>query len=163
MSFIGIVTNQKNEEYIRRVLKEKFNILQIIFINNKNIKDIKNIRFETIVIDSLIEDIEKLKLIVLNAKYIILNSDWVLNFDILDNVESVVLSYGFNSKSTFTVSSISDGNIIICMQRIIEGALGKKYEPQEFEVKNVEKADIYVVIFVYIIMIIYQKIPIFEN
>ena len=163
MSFIGIITNQKNEEYMKKTLHKKFNISQIIFITDKNIENMKNIRFETIVIDSLIENIKNLKLIISNSKYIILNSDLVINFDILNSLNLVVISYGFNNKATFTVSSVSESNIIICLQRIINNIYGEKYEPQELEIEIDKNVDIYAIICVQIILMIYQKIPIFEN
>ena len=163
MSFIGIITNQKNEEYIKKMLYKKINISKIIFITDKNIENIKNIRFETIVIDSLIMNIKNLKFIISNAKYIILNSDLVINLDLLDNLNLVVISYGFNNKSTFTVSSVSDSNIIICLQRIIYNIFKERYEPQEFEIENDRNVDIYTIISTQIILIIYKKIPIFEN
>ena len=56
MSFIGIITNPKNEEYMKKVLCKNFNISQIMFITDKNIENMKNIRFETVVIDSLINE-----------------------------------------------------------------------------------------------------------
>ena len=163
MSFIGIITNPKNEEYMKKVLCKNFNISQIMFITDKNIENMKNIRFETVVIDSLINDIKNLKLIISNAKYIILNSDLVLNFALLDDLNLVVISYGFNNKATFAVSSVSDSNIIICLQRIINNIFGEKYEPQEFEIEIDKNVDIYAIICAQIILMLYQKIPVFEN
>lgn len=163
MSFIGIITNPKNEEYIKKILNKKINISQTIFITDKNIENIKNIRFETIVIDSVVKDIKNLKFIISNAKCIILNSDLVINLELLDNLNLVVISYGFNNKSTFTVSSVSDSNIIICLQRIICDIFEEVYEPQEFEIEIDENVDVYAVICSGIILIIYQKFPLFEN
>ena len=163
MSFIGIITNPKNEEYMKKILHKKFNISQIIFITDNNIENMKNIRFETIVVDSLIKDIKNLKFIISNAKCIVLNSDLVINLDLLDNLNLVVISYGFNNKATFTVSSVSDSNIIICLQRIINNIYGEKYEPQEFEIEIEKNVDIYAIIYAKIIRMIYQKIPAFET
>ena len=163
MSFVGIITNPKNEEYMKKILYKKFNSFQIIFITDKNIENVKNIRFETIIVDSLIKDDKNLKYIISNAKYIILNSDLKISFDLLNNLNLIVISYGYNNKATFTVSSVSDGNIIICLQRIINNIWGEKYEPQEIEIDINENVDIYVVICIQIILMIYQKIPVFEN
>ena len=163
MSFIGIITNPKNEEYMKKILHKKFNISQIIFITDKNIENMKNIRFETVVVDSLIKDVKNFKFIISNAKYIILNSDLVINFDLLDNLNLVVISYGFNNKATFTVSSVSNSNIIICLQRNIYNIFKEKYEPQEVEIGIEENVDIYAIICTQIILIIYEKIPVFET
>ena len=46
MFFIGIITNQRNEMFIKRKL---YNIIprdSVIFITEKNIDNIKNIKFE---------------------------------------------------------------------------------------------------------------------
>lgn len=163
MSFIGIITNPKNEQYMKNILNKENKSSQIIFITDKNIENMKNIRFETVVVDSLIKDIKNLKFIISNAKYIILNADLVMNFNLLDNLNLIVISYGFNNKSTFTVSSVSDSNIIICLQRIIYNIFGEKYEPQEFVIEMGENIDIYAIICAQIIVLIYQKIPIFET
>ena len=37
MSFMGIITNPKNESYIKKFLKEYINMEYVIFINEKNI------------------------------------------------------------------------------------------------------------------------------
>ena len=163
MSFIGIITNVKNETYMSRVLANIFEKEQIIFITDKNIGNMRNIRFETIVIDVGLEHIEDLKVILSNTKYVILNGDIELKEAVLKNLNLVVISYGFQSKTTFTVSSVSERNIIICLQRIIKSVTGKKYEPQEFEVENQQNIDIHVIICLKIILLIYEEIQILVN
>ena len=163
MSFIGIITNIKNETYMSKILEKVFVEEQIIFITDKNIENMRNIRFESIVIDTKLEQIEYLKAILLNTKYVILNADIVLKTDILENLNLVVISYGFQNKATFTVSSVEESTIIICLQRIIKSISGKKYEPQEFEVKNNQNTDIHVIICLQILLQFYEKIPILVN
>lgn len=163
MSFIGIITNAKNEINMTNILLKTFQKEQIIFITDKNIENIKNIRFETVVIDMKLKRIEELKSILLNAKYVILNADTVINLKLLENLNLVVISYGFQSKATFTVSSVSETNIIICLQRIMKTIKGKKYEPQEFEVINNQNLDIHEIICLQIILLLYEKIHILVN
>lgn len=157
MSFIGIITNPKNKEYM---LKRLSNHFHVIFITDKNIEEVKDTKFETIIIDTNMKDIRNLKIVVANTKYIILNSDLVIDFDILENLNLMVISYGFNNKATFSVSSVTENNIIICLQRIIKDIFSEIYEPQEFEMKMDENIDIYAIISVCIILIFYQKIQI---
>ena len=95
MFFIGIVTNQKNEAYIKRKLENK----NILFINDKNIANIKNVRFETIVIDSKINKNEEFRKILSNAKYVILNSDIEFDLSLIENLSLTIITYGFNNKS----------------------------------------------------------------
>ena len=44
MFFIGVVTNQKNESYIKNKLSKILPIENIIFITDKNILNVKNIK-----------------------------------------------------------------------------------------------------------------------
>ena len=129
----------------------------IIFINDKNISNVKNIKFETIIIDAKIKNKFELRKILSNAKYIILNSDIELDINILNDLNLVVITYGFNNKSTFSVSSITENSMIICLQRIIFGKNEKKYEPQEYEVELQENVDKYAIIAMSIFNIIYGK------
>lgn len=160
MFFIGIITNVKNEAYMSKILRNIFEEEQIIFITDKNIENMRNIRFETIVIDTDLKRVNDLKFILSNAKYVILNADIVLKSEILSDLNLVVISYGFQNKATFTVSSVSETNIIICLQRIIKSINGKRYEPQEFEVENKENIDIHAIICLQIMLLIYGKIQI---
>ena len=157
MFFVGIITNQKNETYIKNELVRKMPLENIIFINDKNISNVKNIKFETITVDAKIKNKFELRKILSNAKYIILNSDIELDINILNDLNLVVITYGFNNKSTFSVSSITENSMIICLQRIIFGKNEKKYEPQEYEVKLQKNVDKYAIIAMSIFNIIYGK------
>lgn len=156
MFFIGVVTNQKNEEYIKNKLSNVVPAENIIFITEKNILNIKNIKFESLLIDSKINNITELRKIISNSKYIILNSDIEMNLDAIKNLDLVVITYGFNNKSTFTVSSIEENDIIICLQRIIFNRKGNEIEPQEYELKIDKDIDKYTAIAIEIIKILYS-------
>ena len=68
-------------------------------------------------------------------------NDFNANLEVLNNLNLLIITYGFNSKATFSVSSITENNIIICLQRIINDK-NKKIEPKEYSIeieKNVEK------------------------
>lgn len=157
MPFIGIITNSKNEQYMKKMLSKDLPIENIIFITNKNIENIKNIRFETVVIDSKIYDFKNLKSIVSNAKYIILNADLNIDLKLLEDLNLAIVTYGFNNKATFTVSSVSETNVIICLQRIIKNIFEERYEPQEFEVNMDESIDIHTILCTEIVLLIYVK------
>ena len=156
MFFIGVVTNQKNEEYIKNKLSNVVPAKNIIFITEKNILNIKNIKFESLLIDSKINNTTELRKIISNSKYIILNSDIEMNLDAIKNLDLVVITYGFNNKSTFTVSSIEENEIIICLQRIIFNKKGNEIEPQEYELKIDKDIDKYTAIAIEIIKILYS-------
>ena len=74
MFFIGIVSEEKNEKHIKDILKQKIENENVVFINEKNIENIKNIKFKIIVLNKGIDN-KNIKNILLNAEYLILNSD----------------------------------------------------------------------------------------
>lgn len=142
MSLVGIIANQKNEEYMMNVLKKQLGEENIINITNKNIMNIKNVHFETILLDKKIEMKQEIKRIISNAKYIVVNTDMKENRDILQDLDLTIITYGFNSKCTLTPSSVTDNTVIICLQRIIKNKKQEQCEPQEWEYKIDENIDI---------------------
>lgn len=157
MSFIGIVTNSKNEESMVKKIFNLFPADNIIFITSKNIDNIRNIQFETVVINGNIKDDVKLKNIITKSKYVILNTDVELEKEFWKDLNLTIISYGFNNKATFTISSVSENNIIICLQRTIKNIFDEKIEPQEFEEKNDTNVDINVILYEKIVQLIYSK------
>lgn len=152
MFFIGIITNQKNERYVKNELSQK----NILFINDKTIANMKNIKFDAIVIDNKINNRNNLRKILSNTKYVILNSDIEIDLEVIKGLDTTIITYGFNSKSTFTVSSLTENNIIICLQRIIFKPNGKKVEPGEYQLKLDENTEKYAIIFTRILEELYR-------
>lgn len=157
MPFLGIIVNQKNQDYVKNVLSNNYITNHIIEITPKNIDCIKNVRLETILIDKTIYPEEILKKILSHTKYVVLNADLNIDAKVLEDLDLNVITYGFNNKATFTISSISDNHIIICLQRIIQNIYKEKYEPQEFEIKTRENIDITAIMGAFCVNIIYEK------
>ena len=157
MFFIGIITNQKNEIYFKKEVSKYVPVENIIFITAKNIYNVKNVKFETIIMDEKINNKIEIRKIMSNSKYLLLNTDIEIDIEILDNLNLTVISYGINNKSTFTVSSIEENNIIICLQRVIFNKNGYKIEPQEYQIKNQQNVDKYAIIAVGVLKMIYSK------
>lgn len=65
---------------------------------------------------------------ILDQSIILFNSD---ENRFLHDAKAYLISYGHNSKATVTISSIEDGQIMICLQRAIEDINGNMIEPQE--------------------------------
>ena len=61
MAFIGIISDGQNEKQLKRILDARLNNVNkehtIVAINDKSIENIKNIRFETI----LVMDLKKVR------------------------------------------------------------------------------------------------------
>ena len=156
MFFIGVITNQKNEIYFKNKLSKIIPMENIIFITDKNILNIKNIKFETVIIDTKINNKIELRKILSSAKLVILNADIDMNLDVINDLSLTVITYGFNNKSTFTVSSITENSLIICLQRIILNRNGEKIEPQEYSLKVDENVEKYAIIATQMIRILYK-------
>lgn len=147
MTFLGVATGGKDEDYIinniERNLKDKD--VKVISINNNSIKNIKNVRFETILMDDILiednknlnsrENRELLKKIIKNSKNIILNSDILENLEMVKNLNLSLITYGFNSKATITMSSLEDDSMLVCLQRNIKVIDGSIIEQQEIKMK----------------------------
>lgn len=160
MLYIGIITNQKNEMYIKKELMSISGIktnYSIIFINEKNIDNLQAIKFEIILLDIEIKSKKReIREKLLNSNFLVLNNDRVIDKSILENIKIPVVTYGFNSKSTFTISSIEENSLIICLQRIIFNKNNNIIEPQEYKVKNSENTEKYAIIGTEILKIIYK-------
>lgn len=152
MFFIGIITNQKNELYVKKKLENK----NILFINDKNITNMKNIKFDTIVIDNKLKNKQDLRKILSSTNHLILNADIEFDLELIENLSLTIITYGFNNKSTFTVSSITENGIIICLQRIIFKPNGEEIEPEEYQLEYVENIEKYAIIFTEILKKIYN-------
>lgn len=156
MFFIGIVSEEKNEKHIKDILKQKIENENVVFINEKNIENIKNIKFKIIVLNKGIDN-KNIKNILINAEYLILNSDINVKIDLIENLDLKVITYGFNSKSTVTASSVTEEEMLICVQRNIINIKGKKIEPQEINIEKDIMLDNYDNMYIMCLAIIYGK------
>lgn len=165
MPFVGIISKENDSNFIKNAINKnsKESNFEIININRKSIENIKNVKFDILVICENIEKMLKnssyLEEIIRKADYIIINSDIKENLSILRNVETNIITYGFNAKATITISSIKEEKTMICVQRKIKAVNGI-IEEQDFNVEieknNVNK--LYNVLVIFTILAIYGKI-----
>lgn len=142
MSFVGIISSNEIYEFIKKeLLKDnmKKNI-ELININKSNIQNVKNVKFETIIV---CDDLHEMKMknsyinsIIDNSKYLIINTDNNLENIDIENNNIQIITYGMNQKSTVTASSIKEDEILICLQRNIKNINNKTIEIQEFKKKE---------------------------
>lgn len=157
MRFIGIITGSKSKKYILESIKEKSTISNVIFINESNIENVRNIKFDAIILNKSFRKQELLKKIIIKSNYILLNEDIETNYFLVKDMKLKIITYGFNSKSTITASSISNDEALICLQRGITDANGNKIEPQEVSVKCSNKLNIYDLMLIECIKMIFQR------
>ena len=158
MTFIGVISENKSFERIKENLRKKES--ELIHINRRSIENIKNVKFEIIIIDSDLESFSKEKKIIeqlcLNSKYLIINTDINSKFKISDKSKANIITYGLNQKATVTISSITDTNMLIYLQRNIKNLENKIIEVGEKQIKIDYKSKLktYEILIIYIIYLI---------
>lgn len=161
MTFIGIISDNKSFDEIKENIP--LENMKLIHINNKSIDNIKNITFETIIINkelkSLEEKINVIEKICNKAKYLVINTDIKLDLNLDNNKKINIITYGLNQKATVTISSITDNSILIDLQRNIKNKFGEIIEVGEKQVKTREIGNkkTYEILIIYIILAIYNK------
>lgn len=155
MLFIGLIAKKKDVQSIRKDIKEKE--IEIIEIKENNIENLKNIKFEEII---FLDDINLkeneyifLKELIQNSKHLIINTDISISILRKIGIEKPIkiITFGFNSKATITISSIKENKVMIFIQRDIMIAEQKRIETQEREIKLENNEKIYNKIVTFII------------
>ena len=163
MSFIGVVANRKCFEHIKRKIIEqvKDETINFIQINLRSIENVKNIKFETIIIEDNLDKFKKnketLEKIWENTEYILINTDKNPKQQKIE--ESIKkITYGLNQKAVVTISSVSDTDILIYWQKDLFNKEGKKIEIEERRIKKRENnmLKLYEIIIIYTFFKIYN-------
>ncbi len=157
MSLVGIFTESKNENYLKKGLKNVFQQEQVFFLKEESIENLKNITFQTILIGKSISKNEQiLRDLMKKAQYLIFNADILDNLYLLKDLSIQLITYGFNSKSTITTSSVEENKIMICLQRTIKNLQGKTIEPQEIKKEIFKNEDSYAVMELISLLLLYR-------
>ena len=125
--------------YLFEKTLEKYSIHEknIVIITKHTIENIKNVKFDIIIIFDQIEDDDILKKILESSKYLIINTDFKENVKLLNMAEDqYVITFGFNSRATITLISNENDEIILDLQREIENLDKEKIESQEIKLEN---------------------------
>ncbi len=162
MHFIGIISEDKEYKNIVKELEEsiKQKSLNIIYLSEQTLDNYQNIKFSSIIICKEIKNkesfIEKIKKLLQNSKYLIINSDINLKNLTLENISLKIITFGFNTKATLTVTSVQEEEILIDMQREIITITGKKIETGERKINFTKQTQIYDKMIEFIIKKIYE-------
>ncbi len=161
MTFIGIISDYKSFERIEEHFLDKKLDINLIHINKNSISNMKNIKFETLIIDCNLKDFDREKLIIehicSNSKYLVINTDINKADELVNKPKGEIITYGLNQKSDVTVSSITDTGILIYRQRNIKNIENKTYEIGEQLIKLKEETNLktYEVLIIFIIFSLY--------
>lgn len=167
MTFIGIISDIKSFERIKEKIKQLgIETIKLIHVNKKSIENIRNIKFQCVIINSDLEEYQNekklIQVICEHADYIIVNTD--INLKIEDRKNSKIITYGLNRKANVTISSITEANILIYLQKNIKIQGKRETEIAEKCIKRQEdsKMKTYEILILYIIFLI-NSIPIIEQ
>lgn len=138
MSIIGIIANERQTNQIKKQInKEKLN-LEFVCINYKSIENVKNIKFEILIIQDPLEKLkekqEYINKIIKSTKYVLLNSDINIKEENLRDIDLKMLTYGLKQKATITMSGIEKERAVISIQRAFKNLKEKVIEQQEVPV-----------------------------
>lgn len=164
MSFIGIMASRKCFENIKKKIIEeiKEENVQLIQINLRSIENIKNIKFETIIVEDNLakfkEHKEILDRIFENTQYIMINTDKNPDYEEMDKITNSI-TYGLNQKAMVTVSSISETDILVYWQKTLQNREGNQVEIEERRIKKGSECILktYEILIIYTLLKIYQK------
>ena len=164
MPFIGVYAKENDSNFIKNEIGKigTKNNFEIININKKNLSNLKNIRFDALIIKDRLSDLlntsNYIKKIIENANYLIVNNDIENEVDI-EKIQDKIITYGFKSNADISVSSIKEEKIMICIQRKIQKSNNDLLEEQEINVKigrhNINK--LYNILALYTILMVYNE------
>ena len=156
MSFIEIITDQKSQTQLNKVLTKKMvNNCDVLYIKEKNIENTKNIKLETLILNRKIEDNEIMNKILKNSKNAIVNMDLNVNVDKITKAN--IITFGYNSQSDITISSVEEDQILICIQNTITSIYNRKIEPQEIKVKVKSDINVYNIMIIIALTSLYAR------
>ncbi len=161
MIFVGVICKEKDFELIEDVLLNTVKDVKLIYLNEENIKNFQNVKFDSIILNEEL-NIKKcnekiIQKICNNLKYLLINTDKNINLNIFNGNMLNIITYGLNHKCTITPSSIKEEYIMLAIQREILDKYGRLIEIGEKKIINNKDLDIYGNALICIIEILYKK------
>lgn len=165
MPFIEIITDTKSQIELNKMMSgEIVNNCDIMYIKEKNIENIKNIKLETLIINKEVKNNEIMNKIIFNAKNLIYNKDFNEKLFIGKTKEEKeeiegrkIITIGYNSKSDITISSVLEDEALICIQNTIVSTYGRKILPQEVKVDVKSNVNIYNIMIIIALTCLYAR------
>ncbi len=166
MPFIGVIANQKDFTLLKSKILENVNIssnINIININNRSVANVKNIKFETLIIcensEVINNNTRSINLICKNIKYLIVNSDISIDLSNINSNNFKIITYGLNRNAMITVSSIQEDKILVAQQNNLKDLYGKTIEMGETNIALEEenKMKVYHILILYVIFVLYNE------
>ena len=137
MISIGLISKNKNIELMKEL--NEYKNVQAINIRKKD--DLNNQKVDILVLEDFIVSKELVEEILKDASYLLIQ-DNIHDIQFELEREMNIITFGFNHKSTVTVSSVTEENIVICVQRTMKNINGKDIQPKEIIIKNKKQYNI---------------------
>lgn len=134
MHTIGVIS--KDIELMNELIK----IGNVTIITKENIHKYTKQKIDILIIEDEIEESKELKTLCNQSKLIMLYDGVDLEVKLNQNI--TVVTFGFNHKSTVTISSVNNEKVIMCIQRRIKGLKKQVIEPQEIVIENKDEYNI---------------------
>ena len=164
MPFIGVFAKENDNNFIKNEIckNSKMNKFEVFNINKKSLENLKNVKFDVLIIkediSKLIEESNYIENMIEKATYIVINIDIKDNKVLLEKNKNTI-TYGFNTNSDITISSIKEDSIMMCVQNKIQDINAKIIEEQELVIKvkkhNINK--LYNIMAIFVILKIYEE------
>ncbi len=164
MPFIGVFAKENDNNFIKNEIckNSKMKKFEVFNINKKSLENLKNVKFDVLIIkediSKLIEESNYIENIIERATYIIINTDIKDNKILLEKNKNTI-TYGFNTNSDITISSIKEDSIMMCVQNKKQDISDNIIEEQEIVIKvkkhNINK--LYKLMAIFIVLKIYGE------
>ena len=164
MPFIGVFAKENDNNFIKNEIckNSKMNNFEVFNINKKSLENLKNVKFDVLIIkediSKLIEESNYIENMIEKATYIVINIDIKDNKVLLEKNKNTI-TYGFNTNSDITISSIKEDSIMMCVQNKIQDINAKIIEEQELVIKvkkhNINK--LYNIMAIFVVLKIYKE------
>ena len=160
MIFVGVVSDNKKFEILRKIIYKNKNKSEVslININYKSIDNLKKIKFEIRVLldlpNQLEDNIDSLEEVCKDSNFLIVNSDIEFKKDALKNVQTNIITFGMNHLSSVTFSSVTDESLMISVQRNYPSINGDLIDVGEYSlsIQKIERNYLHELLACYIIM-----------
>lgn len=137
MLYIGMISKNKNIELSKELNQNEM----VQAINIKKEEDIPNAGIDILVIEDMVVELPMIQKMLQNVKYLIIQ-DHISELSFHLEKEINIITFGFNHKSSVTISSVTEENIILCIQRTIRTISNQLIQPQEIIIKNTNKYNV---------------------
>ena len=80
-----------------------------------------------------------------------------LNVNVDKTIKANIITFGYNSQSDITISSVEEDQILICIQNTITSIYNRKIEPQEIKVKVKSDINVYNIMIIIALTSLYAR------